>query len=148
MTATGLLSATPGQVFPGNQRCLTLARTLAFSGGPFDNPDWPEKNLHTDLKEANDAGLAAVVASGTQFEGYLATHLIALCGESWHSHGEWDVKIVRSVKVGDVVTPMAKLNSRKATDKGTKVDLEVWCENQALEKVLVGTASCLVDRKV
>ena len=148
MTATGLLSATPGQVFPGNPRRLTLARALAFSGGPFDSPDWPEKNLHTDLKEANDAGLAAVVASGTQFEGYLATHLIALCGASWYSHGEWDVKIVRSVKVGDVVTPMAKLNSRKATDKGTKVDLEVWCENHAAEKVLVGTASCLVDRKI
>src|SRR5688572_33392604 len=82
-----LLESQPGQVFEGRARQLTLARALALSGGPFDAPVWPEKNLHTDLEAANDAGLAEIVVSGTQWEGYLVGFLADLFGMDWFRHG-------------------------------------------------------------
>lgn len=146
MMQPDVLSAALGTVLRGKPRHLSLARTLAFSGGAFDMPGWPDRNLHTDLGVANETGLATVVASGTQFEGYLATHLIRLFGSDWFTDGIWDVKIVRSVKVGDSVSPAVKLVSRQEQQESVRVDVEVWCENQDGDTVLAGTASCLVRR--
>ncbi|MCC6533032.1 MAG: MaoC family dehydratase [Burkholderiales bacterium] len=144
MSALDVLTAAPGTIFRGKPKTLSLARSLAFSGGAFDTPGWPERNLHTDLAVANETGLAKVVASGTQFEGYLASHLLRVFGHDWYSHGAWDVKIVRSVKVDDVVTPIVKLTARTDESGAIRIQAEVWCENQDAEKVLTGTASCLL----
>jgi len=143
MNATLLLSE-PGHIFEGRARCLTLARALALSGGPFDAPAWPEKNLHTDLKAANDAGIAAIVVSGTQWEGYLVGFLVDLFGMSWFRHGELDIKIPRSVKIGETVQPKARLETREVQPDGTWITLSVWCENQDGAQVLVGTAACML----
>ena len=146
MTQAEIFTVDVGHVFRGSLRELTLARTLAFSGGPLDAPDWPARNLHTDIKVANDTGLAKVVASGTQFEGYLATHLVRIFGRHWYTNGAWDVRIVRSVKVGDTVTAVAKLLSRDEDAEAVRVTVEVWCENQDSENVLTGTATCVLPR--
>lgn len=135
-----------GRVFDGRRHHLTLARALAFSGGPLDAPNWPEKNLHTDLAAANEAGLAAVVASGTQFEGYLISLLVELCGRAWVEEGELDVKITRSVKVGETVQAKAELTSRTSERGFLRVVFNVWCENQDGVKVLTGTATCVLPQ--
>lgn len=147
MTHADIAMVELGHIVRGAPRQLTLARTLAFSGGPFDASNWPARNLHTDLEIANQTGLSKVVASGTQFEGYLATHLTRIFGTHWYSAGAWDVKIVRSVQVGDTVTPVAKLLSRELKEEGVAVEVEVWCENQDAQNVLTGTATCVVPRR-
>lgn len=146
MTEADIATVELGHIIRGAPRQLTLARTLAFSGGPLDASDWPARNLHTNLEVANETGLAKVVASGTQFEGYLATHLVRIFGKHWYSAGAWDVKIVRSVQVGDTVTPVAKLLSRDLQAEGVSVEVEVWCENQDAQNVLTGTATCVLPR--
>ena len=140
--SAGLLTAGLGHVFEGRVRRLTLARALALSGGPFDAAVWPAKNLHTDLKAANDAGLAEIVVSGTQWEGYLVGFLAELFGMHWFRHGELDIKIPRSVKIGESLQPKARLESREAQNEAQRIGLSVWVENQDGAQVLVGTAAC------
>lgn len=139
-----LLDAEAGALFEGRARCLTLARALALSGGPFDAPVWPERNLHTDLKAANDAGLAEIVVSGTQWEGYLVGFLAELFGLHWFHHGELDIKIPRSVKIGETLQPKARLEMRNGDASGVRVSLSVWVENREGAQVMVGTAACLL----
>lgn len=141
----GLLASEIGRTFEGRARKLTWARALALSGGPFDAAVWPEKNLHTDLKAANDAGLAAVVVSGTQWEGYLVGFLVELFGMPWFRHGQLDIKIPRSVKIGETLQPKARLEGRQVQDDGVCITLSVWCENQDGAQVLVGTAACILE---
>jgi acyl dehydratase len=140
-----LLTAPIGQVFSGPPRRLSMARALALSGGPFDASGWPEKNLHTDLRAANEAGLATVIGSGTQFEGYLVSLLVDLFDTAWLRGGELDVKITRSVRIGETLRACARLDG---LERGTdlRFALAVWCENQDGDQVLVGTAVCAVPR--
>lgn len=140
----GLLNEDVGRVFTGRARQLTLARALALSGGPLDQPDWPEKNLHTDLNAANAAGLAEIVVSGTQWEGYLVGLMLELFGMAWLHHGQLDIKIPRSVRIGETIQPKARLESRMVEAGTLRVSLKVWCENQDAVEVLVGTASCIL----
>lgn len=147
MSAT-LRDAEIGRVFAGRARKLTLARALALSGGPFDAPEWPEKNLHTDLKAANATGLAEIVVSGTQWEGYLVGLMVELFGMDWLRHGTLDIRIPRSVKIGETVQPRARLEGRTDERGTTRVSLKVWCENQDGVEVLVGTASCALSPPV
>ena len=140
--SAGLLQSEPGHVLEGRARQLTLARALALSGGPFDAAVWPEKNLHTDLKAANDAGLAEIVVSGTQWEGYLVGFLAELFGMHWFRHGELDIKIPRSVRIGETLQPKARLETRETQGGTLRIALSVWVENQDGAQVLVGTAAC------
>ena len=137
-----LLQAPLGQVFAGRARQLTLARALALSGGPFDAEVWPAKNLHTDLHAANDAGLSEIVVSGTQWEGYLVGFLVELFGMPWFGCGELEIKIPRSVRIGESLQPKARLESREAQAGGLRLALSVWVENQDGAQVMVGSAAC------
>jgi len=139
-----VLGAKLGQVYAGKARKLTWARALALSGGPLGTPGWPEKNLHTDLKAANEAGLASVVVSGTQWEGYLVGLLVEVLGAAWFAGGALDIKIPRSVKIDETIQPMARLDAREQAGDRVRIAFSVWCENQDGERVLVGTASCAV----
>ena len=134
-----------GHVFAGRPRKLTWARALALSGGPFGTPGWPEKNLHTDIAAAREAGLSEVVVSGTQWLGYLVGLMVELFGVEWFGSGELDIKIPRSVKIDETIQPKARLETREDDGARTRVTLSVWCENQDGQQVLVGTAACALD---
>lgn len=138
------LSAGIGHVFEGRARQLTWARALALSGGPFETPGWPDKNLHTDLDAARKTGLSEVVVSGTQWEGYLVGLLVDICGIDWMHSGHLDIKIPRSVKIGETLRPMARLEAREKLDSGARIAFSIWCENQDAQQVMVGTAVCVI----
>lgn len=140
-----ILDAQVGDLYAGKARQLTWARALALSGGPFGTPGWPEKNLHTDLDAANTAGLSEVVVSGTQWEGYLVGLLVEMFGVGWFSGGRLDVKIPRSVKIGETIQPRARVESVDREGDTVQVLLGVWCENQDGQQVLAGSASCAVQ---
>ena len=132
-----------GKEFSGRARALSMTRMLAFSGGPFAAPGWPAKNLHTDAAKAREAGLAAPIASGVQYEGDIIRLLTELFGDTWFSRGKLHVKYPRPVFAGMSVLPRARVRARRPGDGGTVVELEVWCETSEKEVVVVGTASCI-----
>ena len=126
----------------GPTRRLTLERVLAFSGGAFSQPHWPDQNLHTNLEKAREAGLPDIIVSATQFEGHMVDLLIELFGEAWFSEGAIETRVPKSLILNDTVQPKAVLREiQYDTDCRTFV-LDVSCENQHGEQVLVGTASC------
>ncbi|MCC7427384.1 MAG: MaoC family dehydratase [Alphaproteobacteria bacterium] len=138
-----LAAAAPGEVIEGRAVTLGLARVLAFSGGNLDEPGWPHRNLHTDAEKARDAGLPAIIASGTQTEGLLLGLMVGLFGRAWHSTGRIEAKFTRPVRVGETIQPMARLVSRTAEAGGERILLDIWCRNQDGTEVMVGQASGL-----
>ena len=136
-----------GQEFEGPLQTLSLERMLAFSGGPIATPDWPAKNLHTNFEKAKDAGLSAPIASGLQYEGHLLRLLLDLFGNAWLQGGEIRIKYPRPVMAGDVVQSKVRVKSKVQCDAVFTFELDVWCEKQDKEKVLVGTASCSLPLK-
>ena len=132
----------PGDIRAGRPRTMTLSRVLALSGGPFDKPGWPDRNLHTDADVAVASGLSTNVVSGTQWEGHLASLLVETMGLGWFDGGQFSVKIPRSVKVGETVQAKLRLDAIIERDGVDVAEMSVWCENAEAQQVLVGTATC------
>jgi len=134
----------PGAPIRGRALKCSMARTLAFSGGPLDEPGWPQRNLHTDIDKALEAGLPGIIVSGTQFEGLLLSHLVGLFGEHWYRNGRLEAKFVKSVLVDETVAPLATVCDIQLAGRQAEFRLDVACENQDGEKALVGQAQVSV----
>jgi len=134
-----------GAEFSGQPRAMEEPRVFAFSGGRINSPGFPAKNIHTNLDFAHTVGLPTRAVSATQYEGQLASLMMKLFGENWLRSGKMEVKFIALVDVGDVVTSKAVVTSREKQGGDVLVSLNVWCENQHGNKVLVGTASCIVQ---
>ncbi|MFC1940280.1 MaoC family dehydratase [Chloroflexota bacterium] len=133
------------ETFAGKPKKVSWERLWTFSGGPFKLTGWPKSNTHTDPEVAKRRGLpTSGAASGTQFHGYAVQLMIALFGVEWLSHGMTDVKFIGIVDAGDTVVAKAMVTSKEAQDGATKFTLDVYCENQRGEKVLVGLATGLI----
>lgn len=132
--------AVVGSTFAGRVREMSLDRMLAFSGGFLSDPDWPHKNLHTDLTKAQDAGLPDLIASGNQSVGILVTLLTEIFGPTWFTRGVLDMKIINSVYSGDTVQAKAVVRERREQGDTIEVVLDAWCENQNGVKVITGDA--------
>ena len=131
-----------GEVFTGKPKKVSWERLWAFSGGPFKAEGWPAKNIHTDLEFATACGMPSkVAASATQFQGYAVQLMVDLFGVEWLSHGTMDVKFINIVDAGDILTTRATIRSKETRDNATKFTMDVDCENQRGEKVLVGLAT-------
>jgi len=130
-----------GEVFTGKPKIVSLERIWAFSGGPFSNFGWPKKNIHTDLEFARSCGLPHVAASGTQYQGYVVELLIDLFGLEWLSHGTMDIKFIDIVDAGDTLVSTVTIRSKESLDIGARLIMDVSCENQNGNKVLVGSAT-------
>jgi len=133
-----------GCAFSGKLKEITEERVYAFSGGFPKGPGWPRKNIHTDLEFARKCGLPARNASGSMFESYLTALMIDLFGEDWLKHGKMQVVFIRMVSIGDTLLPKAVVRSRRLEDSGMRFVLEIWCENQHGDNVVVGTGTGLV----
>jgi len=123
----------------GRSLTMSLNRVLAFSGGPFDEPGWPQRNLHTDADKAREAGLDGIIASGTQSEGLLLGFLLDLFGASWYDGGELDVRFLKPVRVNDAVRPAVRLRSRERIDARLRLALDCRCETASGERVIEGS---------
>ena len=134
-----------GKEFTGAARTLSTTRMLAFSGGPLAAVGWPAKNLHTDAAKAMEAGLSAPIASGIQCEADIIRLLTRVLGDAWSRSGKLHVKYPRPVFADTALLTRARVLAKRATDRGTLVELEVSCETGAGEKAVVGTATCFVN---
>lgn len=121
----------------GRAKELSLEKMILYSGGP-PGPSWPAKNIHTDVEVALEAGLERPIASGLMFEAYLAELMLGFFGESWLTGGKMSVTFIEPAGEGDILTPKATIQSREVCAEGLALDLELWCENQAGRRVVVG----------
>lgn len=131
-----------GEEITGRPYTLTTERMLAFSGGPLSALNWPARNLHTDAERAKEAGLEAPIASGIQYEGYLIKLLLELFGDDWTHRGTLRVKYTRPVFAGDTLQAKVRVREVEQSSEGIAYGLDVSCEKQGGDTVLVGTADC------
>ena len=136
---------TEGREFSGNPKPVTDEKILLFSGGSRHDSDFPKKTIHTSLEFAKSCGLSKRAASGAMFEGYLAELMISLFGEGWLNHGKMNLTFIAVVEPGDTLVAKAVIQSRHAESSNIRFVMEVWCENQHGNKVVVGTATGLVQ---
>lgn len=134
-----------GESFTGKPKRVSWERLWTFSGGPFKQEGWPAKNIHTNLEYGNASGLPnKVAASATQFQGYVVQLMLDLFGVEWLSNGTLDVRFIAIVHAGDTLVTKAMVQSKETQGSTTKFTLDVYCQNQRDEKVLVGLATGFV----
>jgi acyl dehydratase len=131
--------ALEGSEFAGRVRTVTLERINLFSGGYPRGPNWPAKNIHTDLEAAKRCGLKTRAASGAMFEGYLADLMVDLFGVDWLNYGTMKLAFINVVDKDDMVIPKGIVKSKEMVDSSVEFTLDLWCENQYGIKVVVGT---------
>ncbi len=130
-----------GYEVAGTPKKMTSYRTWLFSGGWPRFDGWPAKNVHTDLAFAQQSGLPTRAASGAMMQGYLSELMIDLFGARWLERGLLSLKFIRIVDVGDTITARASVSTRHPEVGTTRFELQVWCENQRGERVVVGTGT-------
>ena len=104
-------------------------------------------NIHTDPELARAAGLGSPIASGMMTTAYLNELLRGTFGADWIRSGHLAITFIGSLRAGDEAVACAVVKGRHEVDGATRLELEVWCENQRGEKVTVGSAD-LVRRPV
>ena len=130
-----------GLEFTGKPKKMSWERLWTFSGGPFNQPGWPKKNLHTDTEFAKSMGLPTVGASATQYLGHMTELMIGLFGEEWLRHGKMrKIKFIKLVADGAVLTSKARVVSKKTEGLKIRYDLSISVENQNNDEVLIGSA--------
>jgi acyl dehydratase len=111
-----------------------------FSLGDFKRAD--EQTIHTDVEAARREGLAAPVAIGPQVASLIFRQLREAFGAAWIEGGACTLTFRRPVLVTDFCVARGKVvGTSIGADGATRVECEVWIENQRGEKVIVGSAS-------
>ena len=131
----------PGDHLTGSLKRLGRARIYANSAGLIGDPGFPRIGYHTDDSAGRAAGFSSMLVSGTMIEGYLLQLLVSTFDDRWFHGGKLDVRFLKPVYEDDEIRAHGLVRSVD----GTRVELEVWCENQRGEKVLVGTASATLE---
>jgi acyl dehydratase len=101
-------------------------------------------NFHSDDGEGAQLGLGGAIVQGGQLVGYLDEMLVRSLGEGFIIGGEIAVNFIRPARPGDTVTTNGTLTATAEKDAKPHGTFEIWLENQAGEKLVVGTASAFL----
>ena len=130
-------SAETIEAISGSTKEITLEMCQKFSG--------PHKNYHNDVEEARKLGFPDIVVQGMMPLCFISEMMTDRFGGGWYGGGRMNVNLVNvlwqgeSVTCGGLVRELALEGSRK------RAHLNVWCEKAGGTKVVVGSASAVVD---
>ncbi len=102
------------------------------------------RSIHTDEAWARAKGFKAPRAQGMMSTAYVSEMMTHFLGAGFVKGGTMSMTFIEPVYAGDRLTVHGVVKETRAEDAGTRVVVEVWCENQHGEKTAVGTASGLV----
>jgi acyl dehydratase len=117
---------------------VSFDKMLVFSGYPETN------SVHTNRELARSLGLPDAIGQGLQTYAYMCEWLVKYFGMDWFEGGRLAVSFLSVVVPDDTVHVKATLADTEALAEGTRVTLDIWCENQNGQKVAAGTASAVV----
>lgn len=106
-----------------------------------------EATIHTDMEAARREGLSAPVATGPQVAALIFRQLRDAFGKGWIEGGTCELSFRRPVSVTDFCVAKGVVRSRNSVPEGVRLTCDVWIENQAGDRVIVGTASGVVTRE-
>jgi len=99
--------------------------------------------IHTD-DYARRQGLRGALIGGSILLSYVLEMLYNHFGQKWLYHGKIDVSFIGGGAInGDVLNAQGLVTSMRQEEAGTRLNLDIWMENQMGDKIVVGEASCI-----
>ena len=99
--------------------------------------------IHTD-DYAKRFGLRGALVGGSILLSYVLEMLYNYFGQEWLYHGKINVSFIGGGAInGDVLTAHGLVTSTESEETGTRLNLDIWMENQTGDKIVVGEASCI-----
>ena len=105
-----------------------------------------EPNIHTDpALAARRLGTNYPIASGRMSITYASESLRKFFGaEAFHRSGNINLKFLRPVKPGDSVTVIGQVTETHPEEGGTRVVVQLTCQNQNGDTTAAGVGTALV----
>jgi acyl dehydratase len=128
---------TIGQALPGLVKEIPQRKIDAYSGVR-------PRSIHTDEAWARQKGFRAPLAQGMMSTAYVSELMTRFLGAGFVRGGTMSMTFLTPVYAGDRLTVHGVVRETRPEDGGTRVVVEVWCENQQGEKTAAGTASGLL----
>ena len=98
------------------------------------------RSIHTDEDWARQKGFRTTLAQGMMSTAYVSEMMARLLGAGFVKGGTISMAFIKPVYAGDRLTVHGVVKETRPEGAGTRVVVEVWCENQHGEKTAVGTA--------
>ena len=123
-----------GSVLPDLRKPpITKVQLVKYAGASGDY-----NLIHTDDETARSVGLEGVIAHGMLSMAFLGEYCCWLAGPE--SVRRLSVRFVEMVRPGDTLTCRGLVKGRETSGAVTRLQLEVWAENQRAERVTIGEA--------
>jgi acyl dehydratase len=129
-------AVTVGEELPALTKEMTQRRIDVYSGVK-------PRSIHTDEAWAHQKGFRTTLAQGMMSTAYVSEMMTRLLGAGFVKGGTLSMAFIKPVYAGDRLTVHGVVKERRPEAAGTRVVVEVWCQNQHGEKTAVGTASGL-----
>jgi acyl dehydratase len=125
-----------GQELPALTKELGQRRIDVYSGVR-------PRSIHTDEGWAREKGFRTTLAQGMMSTAYASELMTRFLGAGFIKGGTLSMSFIKPVYAGDRLTVRGVVKEMRPEGAGTRVVVEVWCENQHGEKTAVGAASGL-----
>ncbi|MDD5759694.1 MAG: MaoC/PaaZ C-terminal domain-containing protein [Desulfobulbaceae bacterium] len=126
-----------GQELPALRKVVTLEHMRLYTL-------WSVRNTHTDWEWAKKSGVPAPICQGLMIHAYVSEMCTKFFGENWFKGGKLDVRFASYTLPGDVIEIKGVVREKIAAGDAFRFNCDIWVENQAGEKTLIGSASALV----
>ena len=135
-------SVKPAQEIPSVTKKITTESILQFeSCGILDR-----ENIHNNPElAAKRLGTTYTIASGRMSVTFAAESLRKFFGPEVFNHtGTVNLKFLRPVKGGDTITVTGAVSVTEETLGGTKVSVDIFCDNQDGDRTAVGIGTAVI----
>ena len=121
----------------GRQKEITLDMCRKFSG--------PARNYHNDIEAARKLGFPDIVVQGMMPLCFLSEMMTDRFAAGWFAGGRLNVNLVNVLWMSDKVTSQGIVRSIQPEGTRNRAELQVWCEKADGTKIVVGTASAILE---
>ena len=132
----------PDQAIPSVTKSITENSILEFeSTGILDR-----ENIHNNPElAAKRLGTTYTLASGRMSITFAAECMRKFFGPDVFNHtGTVNLKFLRPVKAGDTITVTGAVSGTEETDGGTKVLVDLFCDNQDGNRTAAGIGTAVI----
>ena len=132
----------PDQKIPSVTKKITTDSILQFeSCGILDR-----ENIHNNPElAAKRLGTTYKIASGRMSVTFAAESLRKFFGPEVFNHtGTVNLKFLKPVKDGDTITVTGAVTGSESIEGGTKVSVDLFCDNQDGDRTAVGVGTALI----
>ena len=142
-----MASANVGEMEAGRQIPSVTKSVTQDTINQFENCGILDRqNIHNNPELAQQRlGVTYPIASGRMSVAFAAESLRRFFGPDVFNHtGSVNLKFLRPVKGGDTITVTGEVSGQEDTDDGSRVIVNLFCENQDGDRTAIGIGTAVV----